>query len=112
MSDREKVFKGFKACCEEHDCRLCPYDDDRLSNCMQALMIDMWELLKAQEPRVLTRGEMYDAFFVEYESGNGHCIGEELLYSNGDISRDDYGYTWRVWSTRPTDEQRKAVKWE
>ncbi|MBR3020417.1 MAG: hypothetical protein IKH57_25695 [Clostridia bacterium] len=25
---------------------------------------------------------------------------------------DEYGLTWRCWTARPTDEQRKVVKWE
>ena len=25
---------------------------------------------------------------------------------------DEYNRTWRCWSARPTDEQRKAVKWD
>lgn len=25
--------------------------------------------------------------------------------------RETYGITWRVWTTKPTDEQRKAVPW-
>lgn len=25
---------------------------------------------------------------------------------------DDYGKRWRCWTSHPSDEQRKAVKWE
>lgn len=25
---------------------------------------------------------------------------------------ENYGQTWLCWTSRPTDEQRKAVKWE
>lgn len=30
--------------------------------------------------------------------------------NNADLSY--YGKTWRCWTSRPTDEQRKVVKWE
>lgn len=36
------------------------------------------------------------------------CIQEPL--ANMDFAW--YGKTWRCWTVRPTDEQRKAVKWD
>lgn len=28
------------------------------------------------------------------------------------VAYDSYFYTWRLWSARPTDEERSAAKWE
>lgn len=42
--------------------------------------------------------------------------GFMLLTVHGDddlrLDRDDYGKTWRCWSRRPTDEERRAAKWD
>lgn len=82
--------------------------------------------LKAQEPRVMTPTEAYTADFVYVEFDG--VITPALRTSNereghresyfatqqlgGEWMRwDDYGITWRCWTSRPTDEQRKAVKW-
>lgn len=34
--------------------------------------------------------------------------GDEYRY----FAEDEYGKTWRCWSRRPTDEERKAAKWD
>lgn len=31
--------------------------------------------------------------------------------SEGHMPKESYGKDWRCWTSRPTDEQRKAVKW-
>ena len=87
---------------------------------------DALELLKAQEPRVMTATEAYTADYVYIEfdgvitpairttnERDGH---RESYFATqqlgGDWMRwDDYGITWRCWTSRPTDEQREAVKW-
>ena len=83
-------------------------------------------LLKEQEPRVMAPTEAYTADFVYVEfdgvitpalrtskEREGH---RESYFATqqlgGEWMRwDDYGITWRGWTSRPTDEQRKAVKW-
>lgn len=35
-------------------------------------------------------------------------LGDELFY----MDEADYGITWRCWTARPTEEQRKAVEWD
>lgn len=87
------------------------------------------DLLKEQEPRVLTLEEVkafdWDYCYLEEERLPGKeyraicgdyaltCITWPCVTSmriqHGD---DSYGKTWRCWSARPTDEQRKTVKWE
>lgn len=29
-----------------------------------------------------------------------------------ELDSENYGKTWRCWTAKPTDEQRKAVKWD
>ena len=93
------------------------------------MVSDAIALLKAQEPRVMTLEEVRDEaeyMFLEKHSETGSDLygcairgdcdgyGIELLMGEYDCARGrwrDYGKTWRCWSSRPTDEQRKAVAW-
>ena len=95
------------------------------------------ELLKAHEARVMTLEQLLDKqefsentrpVWFEYVHGNVKAV--VLLYTEYREDEDTvtmigtgayvqeswiqgkYGKTWRCWTTRPTDEQRKAVKWE
>ena len=95
------------------------------------------ELLKAQEPRVMTLEEignalkmplwketkrahkdLYTGWVLAYDIQKGEGITGTRLGMSEPSGRvvwyrlDDYGKTWRCWTSRPTDEQRKAVKWE
>ena len=101
-------------------------EDDRYTYdaCMGAI-----ELLKAQEPRVMTLEEVkafeWDYCYLEQERQPGKeyrmiagdyaltCITWPCITSmrieHGDSS---YGVKWRCWTSHPTDEQREAVKWE
>lgn len=90
------------------------------------LITDVIALLKAQEPRVMTPTEAYTADFVYVEFDG--VITPALRTSNereghresyfatqqlgGEWMRwDDYGITWRCWTSRPTDAQREATPW-
>ncbi len=86
---------------------------------------DALTLLKAQEPRVMTKEEIigWDGYiWFEYR---GMRAMEALLIDHGmlrepgevdfptkDLAWENYQKTWRCWTARPTDEQREAVKWE
>ncbi len=88
---------------------------------------DAIALLKAQGPRVMTATEAYTADYVYIEfdgvitpairttnERDGH---RESYFATqqlgGDWMRwDDYGITWRCWTSRPTDEQRGETQWE
>ena len=99
---------------------------------------DILELLKEQKPRVMTLEEVLamkfdDVVYVEVvpthavlsaivldvipklpEIGIGVVQFRQAPTWNG-INNADLSYyskTWRCWTSRPTDEQRKAVKWE
>ena len=80
--------------------------------------------LKEKEPKMLTLEEVEkneDWMWVEYVSG--YCGWQRpdkeddylnmVAWNDATFDRKDYyGKTWRCWTARPTEEQRKAVKWE
>lgn len=134
MDKLEKVIKGLEWCMnEEHDCyreKGCPYENEGEDiGCKYALHRDALALLKAQEPRVMTLEEVkafeWDYCYLEQERQPGKeyrmiagdyaltCITWPCITSMrieyGDSS---YGVKWRCWTSRPTDEQREAVKWD
>lgn len=129
MPDREKIIKGLEHCskgpigCQTN----CPYQRD--FGCRAQLTADVLSLLKEQEARVMTMSEVkafdWDYCYLEEERLPGKeyravcgdyaltCITWPCVTSmriqHGDES---YGRKWRCWSAKPTDEQRKTVKWE
>lgn len=126
MTDREKVIKGLECCAV--GCRSgCPYAD--VDDCESLLCADALALLKAQEARLMTLEEVtedkpdvvwfddrhYKLTYPAFVS-NGEVTGWIVSLSNGCLERHDhidgYGKEWRCWTSRPTDEQREAVKWE
>ena len=130
MIDRDKVIKGLehhsRCQCSFGNGDICPYwsaENDSAILCRDAL-----ELLKAQEPRVLTPSELQPDVLVWIEVPQSDEIWPALLRKTdwfghptwamrgyalaGYYLHDGYGRDWRCWSARPTDEQRKAVKWD
>ena len=92
--------------------------------------------LKAEEPRVLTLDEigkelkmplwketksankyLYNGWVLAYDIQKGKGITGTRLGMSEPSGRvvwyrlDDYGKTWRCWTSRPTDEQREAEPW-
>lgn len=87
--------------------------------------------LQKQEPRVMTLDEvkklqsLHDgAVWIEASSGLFPAL-PEICMSNITFfvaiplnnyrkyfENEYYGKTWRCWTARPTNEQRKAVKWD
>lgn len=126
----KKVMDGLE-CCILHDpddharCSKCPYD----GNCVNRLKMDALELLKAQEPRVLTLEEVkslqYGHALIETNKKDPIRWLDALLFcKNINFSFDfitlegrarllgvEYNKEWRCWSARPTEEQRKATPW-
>lgn len=141
MSDREKVIKGLKCHVNGHPhtrCHKCPYwgtGPHGSSEC-NVLAADALALLKEQEPRVMNvtevtacevgtvlwveerQGVTWNLFPLEIDVSSTHPdTGTNYLFfiTYHDIrifECDEYNRTWRCWSARPTDEQRKAVKWD
>ena len=126
MTNIEKIIKGIELCLSPHDpdCNLCPYDSIDL-RCRAKLCDDIMTLLKEQEPRVLTIEEITGDGECWFEGINGACGYADCYMCTGSkevelhrismkpeyVSWDDFGKKWRCWSYRPTDEQRKAVRW-
>jgi hypothetical protein len=142
-ADPKNVIRGLECCSNRagrepawnsltaRNCGKCPYDKPGIA-CTRDLAYDALELLKAQEPRVMTICEIqsfHGAVYVDepknpvclkmlycYEVGQrtyGH--GYTFVDSDGDnvfYSAQGFGTKWRCWTSRPTDEQREAVKWE
>lgn len=86
------------------------------------------KLLKEQETKLLDADEIISGIIYWMECENvsqvwpiemHHIRNHHLL--NGPEWEDDYGDVWkmpeynkkwRCWSAKPTDEQRKVVKWD
>jgi hypothetical protein len=120
---REKVIKGLECCTNGGDCQnQCDEWPD--NGCVKALMRSALSILKAQEPRVMTLeeikawackpGSQKDAVYIQ------NFNDPELVWaylgrfeSDSGIGQfDGYGYSWRCWTSRPTDKQREQVKWD
>lgn len=109
----------------------CPYGKCK-TGCVVTLVDDALALLKEQEPRVMDADEIVlstdPSKWLWVERKGDYCA--EAFKAGKTISGlisfdsetpgaflycerpDEYGKTWRCWSSRPTDEQREAVKWE
>ena len=89
-------------------------------------MGDALALLKSQQPRVMTLEEVRllgKDTVVWYEHKGvfrqprprvvEFVFDEHITFTDGGVwsfSADGYGERWRLWTSRPTDEQREAVK--
>lgn len=138
---REKVIRGLE-CCILHDpddkprCEICPYD----GACLNRLKHDVLQLLKEQEPRVLTLEEVIQHYSLPLVFPDDFCMQEDYyediqpLYFEFPHDNEDpwivhwrghaqvgqyldewgntYNMEWRCWTAKPTDEQKKAVKWD
>lgn len=110
MIDGEKVLTWLEICGKNRDCSdCCPYGRASEELCRENLMTDAFALLKEQEPRVMKLGELAD-IYVEFKDNAcpirlSFCDLQKIIMHmvDGDC---------RLWTGKPTDEQRKAVKWE
>ena len=126
MTDREKVIKGLQEAV------------DWLSTETSCTIVDQWvvcdalALLRAQEPRVMTweeaQANVNEGPFIIIELRDstgteiyyGVLVGDSYEMSEGSsltvcefgLLEDAYGKRFRCWTSRPTDKQRKAVKWD
>ena len=131
---REMVIKSLDECLKTPRCQDCPWDSCERADCASAnmpydLVYAALEMLKEQEARVMTLDEVKQAkgrdVWLEL-SGN---IAEDVLTAatiegcgtGGICTRYESlsyvqyrvkPYGWRCWTSRPTDEQREAVKWD
>ena len=138
MAELEKVIIALENCTDEIKCRDCPWETCETFCLSVKVPLDLAKaalsLLKEQEPRVMTLEELEDALdtvvwldipntenladgyslIMAYSHKNGFILLDSPFGDNPSQDRfeyKDYGITWRCWTFRPTDEQRKAVKW-
>lgn len=135
MMNLDETISAFRCCTQvPPTCSKCPLTEmckwnlskDRCKNEVK-LSVNHW--LKAQEPRVMAYEELstFDGAFI-IESSALHPL-EWVFFFDTDaksdavwvqgfdgerciVYREDYGIYVRCWTSRPTDEQREAVKWE
>ena len=132
MADFEKVIKGLQTCVDG-ECKECPYG----GTCSDAedfvaLARDALEILKAQQPRVLTLEEVKESegkdLILEYrpwgcEDSIATAATIERCGTKGvsfvmSVACEYVSYNrkhslgWRCWNVRPTDAERKAEKWD
>lgn len=141
VPDREKTIQGLEHCTQSFDCKGCPYYTDRIESeiCTLRNGKDALALLKALEPRLLTLEEVLNAddfvwaeiytpkkwsWCVVYAKISPLVGNDEIVLIEEDCgtgwtrNKAEYGKRgflnggWRCWSVRPTEEQRKAVKWD
>ena len=129
--NRERVIKAMENCTAESKCKNCPWTEceyeHKTIEMPLGLTLDALELLKEQEPRMLTQEEaksLQHDTVVWYEHKSQHdsipriidrTSGYGIRFTDGAIrcfGIDVYGKRWRLWSARPTDEQREAVPWD
>lgn len=137
MPDREKVIRGLECCITgdpdgSRECKKCPYRRNGITNepCFNSLHADALALLREQEARVMTKSEAIsypekqNAFsdsdkaplYVEYKKPQPYFVkwvtADSVYLWMNDIELSlDYGKEFRFWTSRPTAEQRKAIKW-
>ena len=119
MAYLEKTLQGLE-CCSKYtgdECQHCPYEPvcKPKPGKRNPLMMDAISLLKAQMPRLITPEEFANhpdrseqgclpLWYEEKNGKQGWCF-VYVLVNNPDGDK-------RYWTSRPTDEQRKAVKWD
>lgn len=122
MSDPKKVISWLRPALDTDDCLIeLPY------NVVKAI----YELLKEQEPRVLTLEELRSLdgtdHFVWLEDNGEYelydCYAEVTTYQNNvelnafgrevefEPDNEEYGKTWRCWSAKPSNEKREMTPW-
>ena len=127
MADREMVIKGLEKIAEFFKARgdMAVGDGKMLLLSWMRAAEDALALLKAHEPRVMTLEEIPYAVFGWMETFGQiiPCVLEDVYaddtvgFSNVEDGHDymcasDYGKTWRVWTSKPTEKQREATPWQ
>ena len=140
MKTPEKIKKGLECCANGNACiGHCPYYGRRnMVECTSQLARDALTLIRQLESKLaeyerplepLTFEEaILDDSFLERKDDsyvemalNDFAVnmpeeGFMLLTVHGEddlkLDRDGYNKTWRCWSRRPTDEERKAAAWQ
>ena len=130
MADREKTLIGLECLItNETPCEGCPYYGS--GNCRKNIAKDARELLKDQEPRVLTFDEVKKSpdrlMWLQFKSANasdGYEMHPTAPYADDDPRlracvnfqsghvqmKGLYGKQWRCWTAMP--EKERLEKWD
>ena len=115
MEDKEAIFLALDNCLSDWKCACCQWEEcDVFGHKMVQLPRGLAEaILGLLKPRVLTLKEARNVEVVWVEDRSTATIFP-CVDKNGmnDSKLYKYGVQWRCWTSRPTDEQRKAVKWD
>ena len=138
--DNDEWVEGFYFCLHHNDGRthlhhlIIPLEADLSKGTpidkIQVEVVPESITLKAQEPRVMTLEEITKAEVVWTEYSRFLFENAEMIElphhplkkedktwdfqtSTYEVTEflDEYGKTWRCWTSRPTDEQREATPW-
>ena len=108
---------------------LCEYANNQKDKTISANDIMRFQTIQPDAPRVMTLEEVnaldWDYCYLEQERLPGKeyrgMLGKHIMTcvtwpsitaAKISQSKDNYGRTWRCWTSRPTEAQREAVKWE
>lgn len=126
MDKRKKVIKGLECCrgyCDEDTG--CPFDEFEPFDCQEQLHADAIALLKAQEPRLLTKQDFENN--PDLDSGGRMPVWIEYRRDDEEWAEywDDTDDEWalvyqynfesesyRCWNKKPTREQMEATPWK
>lgn len=110
MAELEKVIKGLECCLVGPLCSQCPYEN--VCDSLEVIANDALKLLKERLPRVLSLEEANTFEVVWFEDRGTNTVFPCLVKNDlNDSKLYKYGIKWRVWSVRPTEEQRAATPW-
>ncbi len=129
MTELDEIIKNVE-CCDfatewSQECQFCPYFDEvgLRSNKLKA---DVLKLLRTQQPRLMT-GEDWEnnpnvdctgelPAWIEWSEGRKKDISFSCSDGWATMTKREFDdvLLWggRCWTSRPTDEQRKAVPWD
>ena len=135
MAELEKVIRALENCTDEIKCRDCPWETCETFCLSVSVPLDLAKaalsLLNAQKPRVMMYDEMMKAEICFLEVKGIEEIDPFIRYEVDDKSywtspytnskdnpfellaeQEEYLINARCWTSRPTDEQREAAKWD
>ena len=132
MEKTEKIISEFERFVQEYERFVQEYERDiGFTSYDSEVLKGVLALLKAQEPRVMTLGDLRSIGSVwelntppylwmeinpSYRWTRGFWVAWREIYDMIDglhptYDADNYQKIWRCWTSRPTDEQREAVPW-
>ena len=140
--DKEKLIRAMEYCTgdivpvdENDECLgdVCPFKEGgyESGDCQENMIRAALALLREQEQRVLALEKIQSGtvevawlecsdkeevraglWFKRINEGEDEGIIIHVLDGFEGLRTAVYGKTWRCWTARPTEEQRKAVLWD